>query len=81
MSAGMPYGKALSLNDRHHFFSVAQQQSLRPVSRIDQRIDEAAKMGFERIFISKYNKGNFEKLKIDVIVVSKIDEVFRQLFA
>lgn len=54
---------------------------IRPVSRIDQRIDEAAKMGFERIFISKYNKGNFKKLKIDVIVVSKIDEVFRQLFA
>jgi DNA repair protein RadA/Sms len=54
---------------------------IRPVSRIDQRIDEAAKMGFERIFISKYNKGNFDKLKIEVVKVSKIDEVFRQLFA
>ena len=54
---------------------------IRPVSRIDQRIDEAAKMGFERIFISKYNKGNFDKVKIEVVKVSKIDEVFRQLFA
>jgi DNA repair protein RadA/Sms len=54
---------------------------IRPVSRIDQRIDEAAKMGFERIFISKYNKGNFDKAKIKVVKVSKIDEVFRQLFA
>jgi len=54
---------------------------IRPVSRIDQRIDEAAKMGFERIFISKYNKGKFEKLKINVVKVGKIDEVFRQLFA
>jgi len=54
---------------------------IRPVSRIDQRIDEAAKMGFERIFISKYNKGSFDKSKIEVVKVSKIDEVFRQLFA
>lgn len=54
---------------------------IRPVARIDQRIDEAAKMGFERIFISKYNKGNFKSSKIEVIKLGRIDEVFRLLFS
>ena len=53
---------------------------VRPVSRIDQRIDEAAKMGFERIFVSKYNKGDFGKSSIEVIKLGRIDEVFSQLF-
>ena len=55
---------------------------IRPVSRIDQRIDEANKMGFERIFVSKYNKGDLtpKKSKIEVVKIGRIDEVFNQLF-
>ena len=53
---------------------------VRPVSRIDQRVDEAAKMGFKRIFISKYNKGSFKDSRIDVVKLGRIDEVFSQLF-
>lgn len=55
---------------------------IRPVSRIDQRIDEAAKLGIKRIFVSRYNKHdvNSSKKKIEIISVSRIDEVFTTLF-
>ncbi len=55
---------------------------IRPVSRIEQRIFEAQKLGFEKIFISTYNlKGlNLKQLKIDVVAVTKMEEVFSKLF-
>ncbi len=55
---------------------------IRSVNRIEQRIAEADKLGFEKIFISRYNlKGiNFQKFKIEVIAVSKIEDVFSKLF-
>ena len=55
---------------------------VRPVTRIEQRVSEAAKLGFKKIFISKYNtKGiNFSKYNIEVIGTSKVEEVFRALF-
>jgi len=55
---------------------------IRPVNRIEQRISEAEKLGFEKIFISSFNlKGlNRKSFKIEVIAVSKIEEVFEQLF-
>ena len=54
---------------------------VRPVPRIDQRISEAEKMGFERIFISKYNKGiSASNYKIKVIQVGKIADVLKELF-
>lgn len=61
---------------------VSLSGEIRPVTRIEQRIFEAEKLGFKRIFISKYNKTgiNFAKNKIEVIGVKKINEVFRQIF-
>lgn len=55
---------------------------IRSVSRIDQRILEAQKMGFERIYISSYNqKGlDLKQFSIEVITVSKMEEVFSSLF-
>ena len=55
---------------------------VRPVSRIVQRIAEADKLGFTRMFVSKYNlKGvNLSDYKIKVIPVVKVEEVMRQLF-
>ncbi len=61
---------------------VGLSGEIRPVSRIDQRISESEKLGFEKIFISKYNqKGlNLKNHKIQVIFVSRVDEVFTALF-
>jgi DNA repair protein RadA/Sms len=55
---------------------------IRPVTRIDQRISEAEKLGFERIFISTYNKKGLDlkSLKIEVVTVSKMEDVFQKLF-
>ena len=55
---------------------------VRPVTRIAQRIAEADKLGFNRMFVSKYNlKGvNTSGYKIKVIPVVKVEEVMRQLF-
>lgn len=55
---------------------------IRPVSRIEQRISEAQKLGFETIYISSYNlKGLDPKhYKIDIVAVTKMEEVFARLF-
>lgn len=60
---------------------VGLSGEIRPVNRIEARISEAEKLGFGRIFISSYNKGiNSGKFSIKVIQVSKVEEVFRELF-
>lgn len=55
---------------------------IRPVARVDQRISEADKLGFKKIYISKFNlKGLDEsKYKIQIIKVSRVEELFRSLF-
>lgn len=61
---------------------VGLSGEVRPVNRIDQRIYEAEKLGFERIIISKYNKGIQQKdFKIELIQCGKMEEVVRALFA
>jgi len=53
---------------------------IRPVNRIDQRILEAEKLGFSTIIVSKFNKITKSNYKIKVVLVSKIEEVYQQLF-
>lgn len=55
---------------------------IRPVSRIEQRIREASKMGFTKIYISKYHRNvTSAGLNIEVISVGKIEHLVRSLFA
>jgi DNA repair protein RadA/Sms len=55
---------------------------IRPVSRIDHRIREASKMGFRKIYISKFQKNISEKRQgIEVVPVGKVEELVRSLFA
>lgn len=60
---------------------VGLSGEIRPVNRCEQRIQEAEKLGFERIFVSKYNKINPEEYNITVLTVGKMEEVFEALFA
>ena len=61
---------------------VGLSGEVRPVNRIDQRIFEAEKLGFERIIISKYCKGIEQKnYKIKLVPCGKLDEVVKALFA
>lgn len=54
---------------------------IRPVSRIEQRILEAEKLGYKTIVVSKYNKIPNKDYKIKQILVGKIEEVYATLFA
>ena len=55
---------------------------VRPVSRVEQRIAEADRLGFEKIFISKYNLSGLSRKKfhIELIPVRKVEEALRALF-
>lgn len=60
---------------------VGLSGEVRPVNRIDQRIMEAEKLGFEKIIISKENKGIKQAdFKIQIVGCSRIEEVLRELF-
>ncbi|MCE2845755.1 MAG: DNA repair protein RadA [Sphingobacteriales bacterium] len=57
---------------------------IRPVTRVEARINEASRLGFKRIFVSRYNSG-LEALAsrstIKIEPVGKVEEVFGLLFA
>jgi DNA repair protein RadA/Sms len=53
---------------------------IRPINRIDQRISEAEKLGFKRFFTSKYNKISIQSTKIEVVLVSRIEDLVSHLF-
>lgn len=61
---------------------VGLSGEIRAVNRIEQRIAEAEKLGFEKIFISRYHqKGvDFNKFNIRVVTVGRVEEVYEQLF-
>ncbi|MEC4113707.1 DNA repair protein RadA [Myroides pelagicus] len=59
---------------------VGLSGEIRPVSRVDQRIQEAEKLGFSTIFISKYNKIAYSGTGIKVVLVTKIEDVVEYLF-
>jgi DNA repair protein RadA/Sms len=68
----------------HNCFSgeVGLSGEIRAVNRIDQRIAEAEKLGFEKIFVSKYNlKGlKNQKFNIEIVPVGRVEEVYQYLF-
>ena len=61
---------------------VGLSGEVRPVSRIEQRVAEAEKLGFQHIIIPKYNYSGFDhkKYKIEIHPVRKVEEALRCLF-
>ena len=60
---------------------VGLSGEVRPVAKIDQRIGEAEKLGFEKIVISGYNKKNISsKHKIEIIYINKVEQLSPVLF-
>ncbi|MBN1183301.1 MAG: DNA repair protein RadA [Bacteroidales bacterium] len=55
---------------------------LRPVNRIEHRIAEAERLGFKKIFISKYNinKKDFSKFRLSIEAHNRVEDVFKLLF-
>ncbi len=61
---------------------VGLNGEIRAVNRVEQRIAEAEKLGFEKIIISPFNKKalNKSQYKIEVTAVGKVDELYHLLF-
>lgn len=55
---------------------------IRPVTRIEQRIEEAQKLGFKEIYIPKFTRGvNLKKFKIQIHSYGRVEDVFREIFS
>jgi DNA repair protein RadA/Sms len=61
---------------------VGLNGEIRAVNRIQQRIAEAEKLGFEKIFISSFNlKGiDIKKHAIEIIAIERVDQAYQLFF-
>ena len=60
---------------------VGLSGEIRTVTRIEQRVAEAQKLGFESILIPRGNlKGVKDNFNIRIVEVGKVEEVFRHIF-
>ena len=60
---------------------VGLSGEIRSVNRLEQRIGEAEKLGFKKIFIPKNIKNvNLKNYSIEIEQVSRVDEFFRKIF-
>lgn len=55
---------------------------IRAVNRLEQRLSEVAKLGYEKVIISSFSKGNeFKKNKLEIVRCAKIEEVVKNVFS
>lgn len=63
---------------------VGLSGEIRAVNRIEQRVAEAEKLGFEKIIVSKYNhayqKATKKTSQIEVVTMGRVEEVYKYLF-
>jgi len=61
---------------------VGLSGEIRAVNRIDQRIAEAEKLGFEKIIVSKFSQKGLAKQKfnIEVVTMGRVEEVYKYFF-
>ncbi len=69
---------------QHYCFAgeVGLSGEIRAVNRIEQRVAEADKLGFEKVFISSYARKNIDqkKYKAEIVFVKKIEDLIKALF-
>ena len=73
----------IPIDNRHCFAAeVGLSGEIRAVTRIEARIAEADKLGFEKIYISKYNaKGlDAKRFKIQIVPVASVYDLAMELF-
>lgn len=82
MSAILSSHEDMPLKTEYCFVGeIGLSGEIRAVNRIDQRIKEAEKLGFERIFVSKYNKiSNIKSSHIEIVQLGRVDELYNALF-
>lgn len=81
VAAVLSSGQDLPLDPKTGFAAeVGLTGEIRPVSRLDQRLAEAAKLGFERVFISRYGiKEVQEKYQNMIVPVATLFDLFQKI--
>ncbi|MGV3530091.1 MAG: DNA repair protein RadA [Flavisolibacter sp.] len=59
---------------------VGLSGEIRAVNRIEQRIAEAEKLGFSKIVVSRYNSVSQKQKNIEIVTMSRVDELYRYFF-
>jgi DNA repair protein RadA/Sms len=61
---------------------ISLSGEIRPVSRLEQRLSEAEKLGFKRMIVSEYSKKgiDFNRYKLEITFVSKVQQIPKILF-
>jgi DNA repair protein RadA/Sms len=81
VAAIMSSNEDISLSSKICFAAeIGLSGEVRPVPRLEQRISEAEKLGFEEILVSRHNKLSSGKFAIKLVQCGKIEEVFGHLF-
>lgn len=83
MAAVLSSSEDVAIDGRCAFAAeVGLSGEVRAVNRVAARIAEADKLGFDKIFISKYNaKGlDISKYNIEVVPIATIGQLFKELF-
>lgn len=83
LAAVLSSSEDIPISSRYAFAGeVGLSGEVRAVTRIDARIAEADKLGFEKIFISKYNaKGlDSKRFNIQIVPLATIGDLFKELF-
>ncbi len=71
----------IEVSEKHCFAAeIGLSGEIRPVPKVEHRIQEAAKLGYESVFISKFSKIDTQNLQIKVIPISKIQDLVSHLF-
>jgi DNA repair protein RadA/Sms len=71
----------MAISEKYCFAGeIGLSGEIRPVPQIEQRISEAEKLGYDKIFVSKLNKIPKRKFGISIEEVSKIEEFHDKLF-
>ncbi len=72
----------VAINHKYCFAGeVGLTGEIRAVSRVEQRISEAEKLGFKRIYIPAHNKSfDSKKYKIEIVKSARVEEVFKNIF-
>lgn len=71
----------IAISDHYCFAGeIGLSGEIRPIAQVEQRITEAEKLGYEKIFISNLNKLPKRKIGISIQEVSKVEDFHERLF-
>lgn len=72
----------VAINHKYCFAGeVGLTGEIRAVNRVEQRIAEAEKLGFKRIYLPAHNKSfDIKKYKIEIVKSGRVEEVFKNIF-